>query len=334
MLGKGDADHSGPHIDPADSQLTAYRTDFGQTPQQLHLFRRGSETVDDLIHQVLFFPPGQIYKTAVQFQLVPGIGNIGIRNIGIQRNFQNRIRFPFHIQGPIPEPFDSLLQQIAVGGKSDSGNITMLLRPQQITGAPDLQVPHGNFKTRPQFRKITDGLQPLGRYLAEGFVLPVHKVSIGKTGRTPYPPPHLVQLRQTEILRPVHDDRIGQGHVQSVFHNRSTQQYIATSFIERHHGVFQPVFTHLPMTDAHIDARHQPLQPFRNQRKTADTVMNVIDPAAPAQLPLQGFLNHALVIFRHIGFHRQAILRRRLDETHIPAADQSHMQRTGNRRSR
>ena len=37
------------------------------------------------------------------------------------------------------------------------------------------------------------------------------------------------------------------------------------------------------MPDAHIDARNQFLQPFRNKRQPADTVMDIIDPSAPAK---------------------------------------------------
>ena len=87
---------------------------------------------------------------------------------------------------------------------------------------------------------------------------------------------------------------------------------------------------HLSVSHSNLDARNHFSQTFGNQMQAGHPVMDIINAAAPAQFPFQGFLNHALVIFRHVSFHRQTIFRRRLNDTHIPAVDQRHMQCTGN----
>ena len=88
------------------------------------------------------------------------------------------------------------------------------------------------------------------------------------------------------------------------------------------------------MRNFDIDARHQLAQLRRNLLQAAHTVADIINAAAAAQLTLQRFLNHAVIIFADIGFDRQSVLRRRLDNAHIAAIDERHMQRARNRRSR
>ena len=208
----------------------------------------------------------------------------------------------------------------------------MLLRSQQIAGAADFQVAHGNFEARAQFRKVADGLESFGRHFAQDLILFVDKVGIGQARRPTDPSPHLIQLGEAKVFRPLDDNRIGHGHVEAVFDNGRAQENIAAAFVEVHHGIFQGLFAHASVTHADFDTRHKAAQARSNGGQAGNAIVHVIDAAAAAQFPLQGLLDHAVAVFGHIRFHRQAVFRRRFNNAHIPRVDEGHVERPRNRR--
>ena len=65
-----------------------------------------------------------------------------------------------------------------------------------------------------------------------------------------------------------------------------------------------------------------------------DAVVQVEHLPAPPQLPLDCLRDHAPVVLDHIGLHRVAVLRRLLDDAHVPDAAHRHIEgaRDGGRR--
>ena len=191
---KGDPDGSRPDGDPDDPELAAQIAHGGNTPECHELRGRSPETVDDLIHEVLPFLIFHPCQTAVDFKFVPGIIDIIIRNIGIELDIDDRIRYLFFRFAPILERTDRLLQQTAVQGKPHTGNLAVLFRAQQIAGTADLQIAHGDLEPGAQFRKVPDGLQSFLGNFRQDAVLLVEKIGVGQTGRPAHTAPHLIQL--------------------------------------------------------------------------------------------------------------------------------------------
>ncbi|CDE94401.1 unknown [Acidaminococcus sp. CAG:542] len=267
----------------------------------------------------------------VQFQFVPGIVDVVVGDVGIQLHFNHRIRSNGFVRvPPVLEGVDGLFQQPAVQVETHSGNLAVLFRPQQVPGAPDFQIPHGDFEPGPQFRKVPDGLEPFLGHFTEYPVLFVQEIGVGQPGGPSHPPPHLVQLGEAEVFRTVDDDGIGQRHVQAVFDNGGAQEHIEIPVVEAQHHVFQFVLAHPSVGHTDGDPRDQfpemggdPAEPF-------DPVVDVIDPSAPADFPFQGFPDHPVIVFRHIGFHRQTVFGRRFDDTHVPSLYQGQVEGPGN----
>ena len=117
----------------------------------------------------------------------------------------------------------------------------MLLRPQQITGTTDLQITHRDLKPGAQLCKITNRLQTFFCDLAQSTITFIDEIGISQTRGAPYPAAHLIQLRQAKIFGSVDNNSIGQGHIQTIFDDRSRQQHITAAFIKSNHCIFQHI---------------------------------------------------------------------------------------------
>ena len=73
--------------------------------------------------------------------------------------------------------------------------MSMLLRPQQITGTTDLQITHRDLKPGAQLCKITNRLQTFFCDLAQSTITFINEIGISQTRGAPYPAAHLIQLR-------------------------------------------------------------------------------------------------------------------------------------------
>ena len=62
-----------------------------------------------------------------------------------------------------------------------------------------------------------------------------------------------MQLRQTETVCAMHDDRVGAGHINAGLNNGGAQQHIEALLVKIAHDCFQIAFGHLAVS--HPDAR-------------------------------------------------------------------------------
>jgi len=91
--------------------------------------------------------------------------------------------------------------------------MAVLLCPQNIACAPDLQIPHGNLDSASKLRKFPDCLKALFRLLPEELISPIHQKGVSGPVRAPHASPDLVKLRQAQPIRVVNDNRVGIGDI-------------------------------------------------------------------------------------------------------------------------
>ena len=128
-----------------------------------------------------------------------------------------------HLQGALQQPGlllelgHAILQELAVQLKAHGGDVAGLLLPQEVAGAPDFQVLHGQAEARPQVGEAPDGAHALpgvgGQFPHGG----QQHIGVGLLVVSPHPPPQLVELRKPELVGPVHDDGVGVGDVDAAF---------------------------------------------------------------------------------------------------------------------
>ena len=88
-----------------------------------------------------------------------------------------------------------------------------LLRPQEIPGAPDLQVLEGDPVTRAEVGVMFQHLQPLLRHRI--YQIRGHEIAVGPPVAPAHPAAQLIELGQAELVGIVHHQRVGVGHIQS-----------------------------------------------------------------------------------------------------------------------
>ena len=84
---------------------------------------------------------------------------------------------------------------------------------EQVAGAADLEVAHGDLEAGPELGGLADRLQPLVGLLAQHPVRRDEQVGVGPLPGPADPAAELVQLAEAEQVGPVDDERVHRRHV-------------------------------------------------------------------------------------------------------------------------
>ena len=176
------------------------RFESGNCQQILHGLRRLSKTVNQFFeHFLRFLIRFNSGDPLIHIQFLRLICNICGRNKCIRPDINGSLK----LFGRCFSPgfFHRFVKHLAVQIISNRLHVTALFGSQQISGSPDLQVPHGNLKSAAQIRILPDGSQSFFRHLFEHFVSAVHKKRIRRTIGSADPPAQLIQLGKPHIIR-------------------------------------------------------------------------------------------------------------------------------------
>ena len=141
----------------------------------------------------------------------------------------------------------------AVHVEADRGDVTGLLGAEQVPGAADLEVAHGDLEPRPEVGELADRLESLVRLLGERAVAGVEEVRVRALAAPPDPTAQLVELGETEQVGTVDDERVHRRDVEPALDDRRAHEHVVLALPEVEHDTFEPAFVHLSVRDA--DAR-------------------------------------------------------------------------------
>ena len=141
-----------------------------------------------------------------------------------------------------------------------------------------------------------------------------------------------MQLGQAQPVRVLDDQGVHVGDVDAGFDDGGAHQHLNFAVGHLlHHGAELPL-GHFPVGNADGHVLPQPLaQPPGSGLDVLHPVVQVINLAAPAQLPADGLSDDGPLMLHHIGLHRLAVVGRLLDGAHVPDAGQGHVQGPGDR---
>ena len=139
-----------------------------------------------------------------------------------------------------------------------------------------------------------------------------------------------MKLGQPQALRVLNDEGIHVGQVDARFDDGGAHQNVQFPVGHAAHNVPQLLLVHLAVGGGH---------PSLFPQQGADlgggfvdglrAVVEVVDLAAPLQLPAHGVGQDAPVVLQHIGLHRLAVGGGLLQGGHVPQARQGHVQGPG-----
>ncbi len=126
---------------------------------------------------------------------------------------QSRVRlFLYHM--PL-QPLDSLLHHLHVKIQADRGDVARLLFAQQIPCSSNLEVCRSDTKARSEFGELLNRDQSFLSIAGKRTFIGNEEVGVGLLSAASDPSAQLVQLRQAEEIRPIDDDGIGVGDIES-----------------------------------------------------------------------------------------------------------------------
>ena len=148
-----------------------------------------------------------------------------------------------------------LLQQRAVQLVADRRDVPALLRAQDVAGAAQLQVAHGDREAGAHLAELLDRPQPPRRLRRQVPVLIDQQVAVRPVLVPPHAAAQLVQVGQAVAVGVVDEDRVGVGNVEPALDDRRRQQNVELVSHEAEHHLFQLGLGHLPVADADASPR-------------------------------------------------------------------------------
>ena len=116
---------------------------------------------------------------------------LGDKSVHIQVNG----RFKFFLLLPLALLFFyRLIEHLTVEIIADRLHVAVLLRSQQVSGSPDLQIPHRDLEAAAKIRKFPDRMKTLLRHFFQHFISLIHEEGVGGTVGTAHPAPELIEL--------------------------------------------------------------------------------------------------------------------------------------------
>ncbi len=260
------------------------------------------------------------------------------RDVGCQRQVDEHVLRLFGGWGVAAQlglaPLDGSRQQPRVHVEADGRDVAALLAAQEVARPANLHVAHGNEVAGAELGVLGDGLQSRLGVGCQAAPRGVEEVGVGAAGAAADPPPQLVELRQTELLRPVDDEGVGVGEVQPTFDDGRAEQNVHPRLGELDHDLLQLALAHLAVGDDNARLRHQLLQSFADDIDALHAVVDEEHLAAAVQFAQDGRADARIIRLADPRFHRQALGGRGVDDADVAHAGQRHVQRARNGRRR
>ena len=133
---------------------------------------------------------------------------------------------------------------------------------QDIAGAADLQVAHGDGKAGAHLAEFFDRFQSPRGSRREVLVRIQEEIAIGPVDVTAHAAAKLVQIGQAVAVGLVDEDGVGVGDVQAALDDRRRQQDVEAMGHEVQHDPLQLVLGHLAVGDADAGLGHDLAEPL------------------------------------------------------------------------
>ena len=136
------------------------------------------------------------------------------------------------VDGLALEPGDRLGHQLAVEVVAHCGDVSGLPGADQVAGAPNLEVPHRDAKSRAELGRLAHGLEPFVGLLGQDLVPRVEQVGIGPLARPADAATQLVELAEAEQVGAVDDEGVDRRHVDARLDDGGADQHVVLALPE------------------------------------------------------------------------------------------------------
>ena len=266
---------------------------------------------------------------AVGLDPAGAVGDIPLGDIGVHPQVHQTFAL-VPLDRFAPGLGNGLVQHLHIEVIAHRLHVAVLAVAQQVAGAPDLQIPHGDAEPRAEGGELPDGGKTLLGDVREGLVPAEGEIGVGLPAAAAHPAPQLVELGQAHSVCVLDDEGVAVAHVDAGLDQGGADQDIQFPVQQLLPDRVQLLLGHLAVGDAHPGRGGHLLDFGGGGLDVVHPVVEVVDLAAPGQLLADGLGQNHLVVLQHKGLHRLTLKRRLLDGGHIPDAAHGHAEGPGN----
>src|SRR5208282_855895 len=154
---------------------------------------------------------------------------------------------------------DGTFQHLRVEFEAHGFDVAALLSAEKIPRASQFEIEGGDLEACAEVGKFLERGEAAARDGRQFNFRRQEQVGVGATVRPANPSSKLIELRQTQPVGPIDDDRVAQRDVEAVLDNRGRDQDVGFVMHEFQHHLFQLPFAHLPMAHGDTSVRGEGL---------------------------------------------------------------------------
>ena len=155
---------------------------------------------------------------------------------------------------------DGIFKHTKVERIPDLLDMPALRFPDDVPAPAYLKVMEGQGRTGAEIGVRFERDEPLFGIVSQPLLVGYHEVAVPFPASAPDTPPELMQVGDTEVVRTIHDHRIGMGHMNARLDNGGGEQYIILPVLELQHLIFR-----LFGGDLGVQYRHAELRQYLQQ---------------------------------------------------------------------
>ena len=202
-----------------------------------------------------------------------------------------------------------------------------LLVAQEIAGAAKIEIVARDREAGAQIVQRLQHLKAALRGVGELLVDGRREIGVGALLGAADAAAQLIELRQTELIGAMHDQRVRGRNVEAGFDDVGRDEHVDLAVVERGHRLFEPRGADLAVRRRGLHLGHSLLEELERAAEIGDARHDIEALPAAIVLAQQRLADGQRIERRHVGAHGEAIDRRRGDERKIAHARERQLQR-------
>ena len=222
---------------------------------------------------------------------------------------------------------DGLLEDLDVGLVAEIGNEARLFGTQQIAGATDVEVLHGDMDAAAEVAEVLQRLQTSAALHGQVGQWRCQQVAERLAVAAAHTATHLVQVGESEMLGTIDDDGIGIGDVDAVLDDGGGEQHVVVVVDEVEDDVLQLFGFHLSVSHGDAGVRHILMDEFLDTCQVVDAGIDEVHLTVARHLEVDGVGNDVGSEGVYLRLYGVTVGRRCLDDAQVAGAHQRELQR-------
>ena len=205
---------------------------------------------------------------------------------------------------------------------------------EQVTGATNFEVAHGNFETTAEGRVVANRAQTFEGRFTQRLVGGVKQVGVRALATSTNASTQLMELTQAESIGAVDNHRVHRRQVDAGLDDCRADQHVKASLPKVNHHSLECAFIHLAVRDNDASIGHQLSDAASHLVNIGDAVVDEKDLAFTQQFTTNSLDYCCFAVLTYVGQDGASIGGRRRHHRQVANTSEGHFQRTRNRARR